>query len=370
MKHISYFMSKVSDLSLLNFSLLFLSALVLSACQHDEYIVSGEITGAPEGSMIALEQPDPNGGWLLLDSVELKGSGKFKLSHLAPYNPEIVRLRFGGRYIYLPVDSTETITVKAHASNFDTDFSLSGSDNAKNLERFEKQLIALYPHLNVPDSVEAFKRKVYMQFIKDSRASVVSYYVLTKTIEGKPLYDAADDYKYFAAAATSFRQYRPDDPHTALLESVSIEGMKRNNSARGRNRVFQAQEIDIMEITQPDSKGKMRSLSSFVGKGKPVVVYFQAQPSEETAATNMKLRKLFDSGRADIFQVSFDSDEYLWRKSAGNLPWTAVWAGDPTSARKLSTDYNITSLPLFFIYDSTGALIDRAVSYDELVRKL
>ena len=39
--------------------------------------------------------------------------------------------------------------------------------------------------MSQPDSVTSFKRRAYMDYIRDGQGSIVSYYVLTKTHGGK-----------------------------------------------------------------------------------------------------------------------------------------------------------------------------------------
>lgn len=344
--------------------------LLLSACNNNKYKVSGIVEEAPENSVISLEKADANGRWFTLDSVKLSSSGKFSFSQPAVADPEILRLSLNNQYIYIPIDSIEHITVKTRAPRFSYDFSLEGSPTAEKLAKFEKELIAFSPKVSHPDSLRNFKLRIFSEYLKDAGGSILSYYILTKTIDGIPLYNNEEDYVYFAAVATSFRQFRPNDPRTALLESVSIEGMKKHNSSLGRQKTVEAPETAIVEITLPDTNGSPLSLSQVVGKGRKTVVFFSNTQNEETARLNLSLRSLKESKGFDIFQVSFDPDTHAWRMAAVNLPWYSVWAGDPVASRKVITDYNISSLPVFFIYDEAGQLKERAANIDELKSKL
>ncbi len=345
------------------FSLLLLFS---GACSDENFKVSGVVENPPADSFITLEKSDPNGRWFVLDSTKLSSSGKFSFSQPAPPAPEIIRLRLKGEYIYLPVDSTEKLSVHTSFPGFSTNYSVEGSKMASDLERFEKQLIAFSPSAENPDSLKAFKRRVYSEYLKGAEGSILSYYVLTKTLNGKPLYDNSTDYPYFAAVATAFRQYRPDDPRTPLLEAISLDGMRRHNAALGRQNVVHAPEIAIIDITLPDVNGNPLSLSEVVGKGRKTVLYFSDANSEETARLNMALRTLRDNKAIEIYHVSFDPDSHAWRMSASNLPWYSVWAGDPTASARIAADYNISSLPVFFIYDEQGQLSNRAANITEL----
>lgn len=346
-----------------------IAAITLSSCGKNKFKISGQITEAAADSLLLLETTSPSGEWFAIDSVRLSDSGKFSFSAPAPSDPEILRLSYSGQYIYLPIDSIEHIEVKANGKAFSTDFTLTGSEKAAQMEQFEKQLHAAHPYLNIPDSAAAFKRRVYSQYIKDSQASVVSYYVLTKTIDGHALYDSADDYKYFAAVATSYKQYRPNDPRTAMLESISMDAMRRHNSEKGNQRVLEAEETAIVEIVLPGTDGNPVALSQTLGEGKPTVVVF-SNASGEASKEMMRLRGLYNKGGINIYHVAFDAGMPEWRNAALNLPWTTVWAGDAASAQKVTRDYNVSTLPTYFIYDRQGQLAARAENFEALAASL
>lgn len=351
----------------LKFAILAGTAMMLMASCDKGYRIEGTVEGAGADTFVGLERSDAAGGWISLDSVELK-EGKFAFKGERPAAPEIFRLRYGGEYIYLPVDSTETVTVTANAHTFATSYKLTGSTDAEQMERFEKKLLALGE--NVPAEVlEQFKKEVYSEFIQSSQGSIVSYYVLTKTLGGRPLYGEDSDYRYYAAVANAYKHFRPDDPRTPFLERIGLEGLRKHNSEKGKQRVVEAQEVAMLEVSLPDESGTVRTLSSVTGRGRKSVLAFSNMLGGNDPAINMELRKIASEG-VEIYQVSFDGDRYQWRRAAANLPWVTVWAGEPTSASKVVTDYNVGGVPTFFIFDSTGHLLDRAAGIGELRTKL
>lgn len=342
---------------------------VLAGCSEKKYTINGTVANADPEKFIVLERSDPGGSWITMDSVQLK-DGSFTFSGEPSGNPEIFRLRMADQYIYFPVDSTENVEISAHANAFATDFSIKGSEDAAAMERLEKALIAFNAAPRTPEELAIFKRTVYTDYLQNAKGSIVSYYALTKTLNGKPLYDMAEDYKYFAAVATAFKQFRPDDPRTALLEKTGLEALRRHNESRGVKRVVEANEVKILDISLPDENGTTRSLSSEAGKGKPTVVIFANLTDQGAPELNMQLRKIHDSGCVNFYHVSFDQDRYQWRNGAANLPWTTVWAGDVTAASKVATDYNLNRTPVFFIYDAAGNLSSRADDLSSLSNNL
>lgn len=353
-------------LILLSFTLIF-----FYSCGKKEFKIKGDIYGAKNQS-VALEKADFSGRWITLDSVRTNSNGSFSITREAMGDPEIFRLAYNGKYIYLPIDSTETVILETSADKFGSEYSLSGSDRATLMANFDKDIIKLYAN-GVPDSPEEVKKSIYTKYIQPDPASIVSYYILTKEINGQPLFNPEykNDYKYFAAVATGFKEKRPDDPRTSLLAQTSIDAMKKRNADKGRVKEMEATEISLLEIELSDEKGEKKKLSDVAGKGKPTVLLFSLLTDAETPALNRDLAKLLENkgGNFEIYNVSYDPDRYEWRDAAKNLPWVTVFEPDGIYSH-LTVDYNISSLPVFFIYNSKGELTDRVFSVEELKKKL
>ncbi len=351
-------------------SLLALPLFVLSGCHKDpQFTLSGEVYGA-EGRHVVVEKSDFSGRWIPVDSVEVGSTGKFSIRVASPASPEIYRLALGDSFIYFPVDSVENITLTSSADRFGTDFELAGSPDAERLARFEKEVQKA--DFSNPDSLASFKRRVYTEYIRDGKGSIVSYYVLTKTNGRNLLFNPEDpeDARYYAAVATQFMQYRPDDPHAGMLAKVSTDAMRRRKAAGGQQSVVEAREISMIDISLDDENGQQVRLSDIAGKGTPTVVAFSLMNDRESPAFNKSLSEVLKS-RPDlkIYHISLDDDYYQWREAAANLPWTTVIDPHGTSSTAL-IDYNVGALPAIFIYDRAGNLVDRAEDFSDLRKKL
>ena len=345
-------------------------AALLAACGEPQFKINGEIEGA-DNQPLLLEKSDFHGRWVIVDSTRTKADGSFSITRPAPAAPEIFRLALDDRYIYLPIDSIETVTVNSSVAGYGREFTLSGTPKAEALERFEKEVQALPANISA-DSLNNFKRNVFTKYMQDQQGSIVSYYVLTKIIGNKALFDPqTDDYKYFAAVATGFKELRPNDPRTQLLEQTSMDAIKRRNANLGNHLEIQANEISVIDIELPDENGVNKKLSDFVGKGKPVVVMFTVLTHPDSPAVNADLAKLYNSynGGVEFYQVSLDPDQYAWRDAARNLPWITVFdsAGEYSKA---AVSYNVSNLPTYFVYDRQGDLKARANDVDELRKQL
>ena len=340
---------------------------VLASCKDDSFKVKGEIYGA-ENRSLTLEKAGFDGYWIAIDSTRISRNGSFSFKSPRQAAPEIFRISIDGRYIYFPIDSTETITVNSSLDKFGTEFTLSGSDHAALLEKFEKDILAIPSNIS-PESLVEKKKTIYSEYIKDNPGSIVNFYILTKTIDGRAIFDPEnpDDLKYFAAVATGFRSARPDDPRTPLLEQVSIEAMKKRNSEKGTYLEISAEEKGLIDISLNDEKGNPVKLSDIAGKGKPTVVIFSFLTHPDSPAINYELSRIYNShaGNVEFYNVSLDPDQYAWRDAAVNLPWVTVF--DPEREySKPAADYNVVDMPTFFLYNAGGDLVARPQTLDEL----
>lgn len=361
-RHFSYFSAPVA-MAAIAFSAL------ATACGSDDFKIKGEIYGADDQPVV-LAKSDFHGRWVAIDSTRTSSNGSFSISRPAPAAPEIFRVEVDGRFIYVPIDSTETVTVTSSLDKFGSEFTLTGSQKAEALERFEKEVLALPAGVS-PDSLESFKRNIFTKYMRDGQGSIVSYYILTKFVGDKALFDPQKDYKYFAAVANGFKQLRPDDPRTALLEKTTLDAQKLRNKGKGNAIQIEAEEIKVIDIELPDENGKNRKLSELVGNGKPTVVIFSLLTHPDSPALNLELSRLYSSlgGNVNFYHISLDPDQYTWRDAAKNLPWVTVFDPDgeySTAALK----YNVSDLPTYFVYSAQGELQARAANINELRKQL
>lgn len=341
----------------------------LSACADNEFKINGDIANA-DNEKIILEKADFSGIWTLVDSTRTDKQGKFKFSIPQQSGPEIFRLALGDRFIYLPVDSTETITVSSSKSGFGHDFTLDGSEQARNMAAFEKDLLGFIPYFDNADSLDNFKKHVYNNYLHDKKGSIVSYYILTKTVGNRLLFDpATEDFRYVTAVANSFDHYRPNDAHTPILKQLAQAGRSNYNDLNGITKVIEATEVSVLEIELADRDGKMQKLTDKVGKGKPVIVAFTLMRDGVTPDINRQLAEIYNSGRADIYNVSPDPDQYGWREAVKNLPWTTVL--DPSAGQdRVFLQYNVGQLPMFYLYNAAGDLVARSATVKGIKEKL
>lgn len=343
---------------------------LMASCSNSKFKLKGEIYGA-EDKTVVLEKSGFNGEWIAIDSTKIDSKGVFSLKEEAPENPEIYRLALDGNYLYIPVDSAVNITLTASYAGFSSDFTMSGTESAEKMEKFEKMLAKAI--VMPQDSMASFKRRIFTEVIYPGKGDIMSYYILTRMIDGRPLYDPADrtDAKYYAAVATAYKHYRPEDPRTALLEKIALGARRHINEAEGKQSVVEAPAVSIIDMEFPDINGRKIKLSDVTSQGRPTLLIFSMVAQQESPEINRAIASLYEKykGRVNFYEVCLDPDITSWREAVKNIPWTAVIDYEGLQSG-IAMQYNVSTLPAFFIYNGHGELSSRADGIQALEKEL
>ncbi len=346
------------------------AVLAMSACTgQKQWEVNGVITGA-DNELLILEGMAPNGNWYTMDTLRLGTDGKYSFAQDAPARPEIYRLTIGNSSAYFPIDSIDKVTVNAKAPAIDRDNELSGSPQAEMMQNVNSMVAA--PGTNV----DTLKRHISELLLTDP-AGITAYYIINKQQPGgAPLFNPANrqDLRIIGAVANAYTRERPDDPRTAYLTKLYITAQRAIRPPREVGTDIPASEVQYPDITLMDENGKEVKLSEIVAGGKPTILNFTTYSSEFAPALNVLLNKIVDdsNGGVNVYQVGLDADEFSWRKSASNLPWTTVYNSPKTGATYLML-YNVGSIPATFLINRDGDLVARIEDLSQLeanVKKL
>jgi peroxiredoxin len=194
----------------------------------------------------------------------------------------------------------------------------------------------------------------------------VSYYVINKYVGNKPVFDPANDsdLKVIGAVANAYYTFRPTDPRTQYLVDLLLEGQRRRQPAKE----VVVEEIPIIEIDLQDDKGKQQKLTEVAKQGKVVILNFTMYAADFSPQYNAVLADIYGKYSAkglEVFQVSIDPEEFVWRQAAANLPWITVL--DPASIQsRVLQSYNVFSVPTTFILNREGDIVERVVDVTEL----
>jgi peroxiredoxin len=367
----------------------YLLALVLvgmSACENGpKFKVQGEVADA-ENKTIYLEASGLE-GIVLLDSVKLKANGNFSLAGARPEIPEFYRLRMDGKVINFVVDSTETVSIKAEAAKFDTDYTIDGAESNQKIKELvllqaelqqkvdklsQSKLPAGIAQTQLATLINEYKNKVKKGYIYEAPNKPYAYFALFQTLGGYMIFDPLankDDVRCFAAVATSLNNIYPHADRSRNLYNMVIKGLKNTREPRQENVEIDPsiiKESGIIDIKLKDLKGKERTLTELAGK--VVLIDFTIYNNTMSATHNLALRELYNKYHEkglEIYQISLDADEHFWKTSADNLPWICV-RDEKASYSNYIQLYNVTQLPTIFLVDRSNSLNARGENIEDL----
>ena len=369
--------------SLFAIALAVVAVLGMASCNEKKFHVNGTIGNAAD-STLYFENMSLNGP-VVIDSVKLSDDGTFDFDDKAPTAPEFYRLRIAGQIINIAIDSTETVSIKAEYPGMASQYEVSGSEECSRIKELTLMQMSLQTQLNaiannpqlgadaVNDSVarvvEAYKTRVKTDYIFKEPMKASSYFALFQTLNagGQSVLifnprSSEQDVKVFAAVATSWDTFYPNEERGENLHNIAIEGMKdiriiKSKQAQGLVAADKVNTTGIIDFTLTDNKGQERRLSSL--QGKVVMLDFHLFAGEKSLQRIMMLRELYNKYHAaglEIYQVSVDSDEHFWKTQTAALPWICTRVDDDSRVLQL---YNVQQVPTFFLLDRNCNVVKR-----------
>ena len=355
-------------------TLFILFALVLlCACkQEKKFCIEGDISGA-DSLMLYLEHLTLGEGAVAIDSVRLKGDGTFRFEKTAATSPEFYRLRIGGGGINLVVDSTETVRVKADMKDLSFGYEVEGSGTCDtirllclklaDLERKARRIAAdrnftIQERDSLIDGlVEQYKNDVKRDIMHNHFDKSYSYYACFQTLGTSLVFDPMhnkSDLTWMHAIANAWNEKYPSSPRTQNLCNIVQEC--RRSQAKPQQIVLdidgeKVRELGIIDMTFPDINGQERTLSDL--RGNVVLLDFTAFTMDGSTERTLLLREIYDKYHDrgfEIYQVSLDPSQHLWKQRSEALPWVSVYCEEGLESDML-TLYNVTHLPSYFLID-------------------
>lgn len=363
-------------------------AVLTVACGGKEFHVEGTVANAKD-SVLYFENVGLN-GIEEIGKVTLDADGKFSFSGEAPEAPEFYRLRISDQIINVAIDSTETVTVKAQYPQMATAYEISGSDNNLKIKELalkqielQERAIALENSNSLSSSefrdslmrmVDSYKEEVKRDYIFKEPYKSYAYFALFQTLGRWLIFDPKnnrEDSKVFAAVATSWDTFHPGALRGENLHNIAIEGLR---NARIMDAKQQSMTVDqskivesgVIEVELTDNKGQVRRLTDM--KGKVVLLDFHVFAMEDSPKRILSLREYYNKYHAqglEIFQVSLDQDEHFWKQMTDALPWISVRDADGLNSHLL-IEYNVPSIPEFFLIDRQNNLVKRSSQMKDL----
>lgn len=376
----------LNDVTMKKWIFLCAIALAVTACNKREFTIEGRVTDA-DGQILYLEslasgQPE------VLESVALDKEGSFKFTQEAPQYPEFYQLRLNESLVHFAIDSTETLTFSARATDFADGYELTGSDECTKMrivtdesgklkKRINELSRAIESKSNQVDSLRQqavqaladYKKKMF-NLVLENPASATSYYIVFQEINGDKIFNPynAEDRKLIAAVATGFDMRYPESPRSKQLKEMTLAAMASDWAEKQEIPDIEAEAASYIDVELYDQLGRKQTLAEQVENNKVVLLSFTAYQTEYSPAYNMKLAELYKRYKnrgLEIYQISFDADEQAWKVAADNLPWVCV--RDPqTVYSSYASMYNVKTLPTCFVIDKNDGVVKRIEKVGEI----
>ena len=342
-------------------SLIFVGFIVLVGCtKQPTFTISGTLTNAADKT-IYLEHTALL-GTTIVDSCHIDTDGNYSLEAPAPTYPDFYRLRVGSRSLPLAIDSTEHVQVSTSLDSLPYTLNINGSDVSVQMAQLRA---------TARTATRDVLREQTQKIILANPRSLVAYYALFLKQNGLPIWDMADpsDRRLYQAVATSYNLWMPEYNRTKALYNQVLEYMQAERSLRSQlaaQQLIADSENAFLDITLPDAKGQMQSLSQY--RGKVIVLDFSSTEMEQYVAYNFELRELYNQYHKqglEIYSVGIERNLLAWEETTENLPWLTVRALD-NEITEVLTRYNVQSLPTLFLFDKEGNVQGRYTDFTAL----
>ncbi len=363
--------------------------LLLTACQRERtFTVKGTIEGAKDSTLYLYNRS--MSGIVLLDSALLDDDGTFCFEQPSPVGPDLYVLRLSNQIINLAADSTETITISGRMPDLISNYRVEGSESSEKIRQLSlmhaqlqrrvfdvEQNPALMGGQSMIDSlrslIQQYKDTVLMNYIFREPQTAHAYFALSQTLDHVywntshifEMGDSLDDRAY-RAVATCWQQYYPESNRAQQLYNMVEREITNSRIVQARQQQLSEEQIvvsDIIDLSLPDLNGQQRTLSEL--RGQVVLLDFHLFSAPESGERILKLRDLYNryhSRGLEIYQVSIDQDEHLWKQAVSALPWVAVYDPSGTSL----TRYNVQEVPEFFTISRANALQKRSSQISDI----
>ncbi len=380
-------------ISINNLCLLILSVFIFFSCSNEETVkINGEFSSVESGKLYLMHRDLD--GIKMLDSVELKSNGKFNFKIAVPKNPEFYQLQLNSQVVVFTAFDVENINLKGDAKDLVNTFKVENSPENDQLRQIDiitqdvksriKELDNEHSANSITDIeyIERFDsllnncKRDLSQIIVANPSGGAAYYALFQKIGDYLIFDPLHrkDYGMYGAVATSWKQYYEGTPRYEHLSQFTMSALKTRKQLEKQDEILDNVEV-ITEAVAPEIKlnninGQEIKLSDL--KGKTVLLDFTVYNSEFSPAHNIALNSIYVKFKGkgfEIYQISFDSDEHLWKNAASNLPWITVRDVESVYSSLLPL-YNVRNLPTTFIIDKNGNPALRVENYTELEKEV
>lgn len=369
------------------------AVLIFGSCNEDKkFTISGTITHA-EGDTIYLEEL-LGASRKQIGETKIDSEGKFKFQGVTGI-PTFYLLKLSeGNFIYLLVDSTETVTVEADATNFYREYNVEGSLGSEQVKELDiklketrhkldslQSLHNLYNGNPDYDEVRPKWSQEYDEIVQEQIEFSTNFvkknpFAMASVLALYQKFDPADqdyiikDLQVMRTAASALNSIYPQSEQVQLLYNNTLQFV-RQQQAEKMQRFIEEQGENSPDIVLPNPEGEEVALSSL--RGKVVLLQFWAAVERGSRIQNpvlVDVYKKYKNKGFEIYQVSVDQNRSEWVDAidADKLTWTNV--GDMEGSVIATRVYNVQAIPFNYLLDKEGVIIAKNLTGPALDKAL
>jgi peroxiredoxin len=332
-----------------------LLAIALASCSQSGKSVSGTVSGA-NNLQVALDQIyfDRN-STVALGKTACDASGKFEVKSEKALEEGLYRLSIGAKKVYFILDGKESgVDISGNLETIDRmEMTVTGSETFQCYVNIVQELIK-----NPAQTTDAAKAAVQKGCTPLMRAFLSTQLYA----QNPPMF--MDEFKKYR---TELKEALPGSKYASTYENI-INQLEQQLAAQtgGGAPAEEAGPVQVgmqaPEISLPDPKGKVRSLSSL--KGKVVLLDFWASwcgPCRRANPHVVEMYKKYKSRGFEVFSVSLDrpdgKDKWIQAIQQDGLIWDnhvsdlKFWDSAPAAT------YGVRSIPRTFLINREGKIV-------------
>lgn len=363
------------------FFLIALASITAFACSHNKATIQGIVEGTTTGNLI-LKVLDIN-NQKLVDTIKIE-EGKIDYSlKLKDKSPNFYYLYYKDNKVASLI-LAQGDEVKLSIDTLGIKTFVEGSEETSLLTDIEKRMAMV--SLRYDSLVNIMKTAVAAGDI--AKQTSVNYelgalYVKQKQYSIKHLYTHPNsianitllfqkfpnDFPIFADVSDvlllkkAYDSLKVKYPSSVYVSRLFDEISYREKSEAFSSKLKDAPQAGFPNISLPDNRAKVRSLSEF--SGKVIILSFWSVGDVNQKMLNRDFLQIYDkyeSKGLEIYQVSVDADKTAWARAVDDqmLPWISVCDGLGSNSTAVKT-YNVTKVPSDFIIDKSGTIVAKDV---------
>jgi len=320
-----------------------------------------------------------------IDSVKLDKDGEFSFKTQST-QPEFYLLRLSnGKLITLLTAPNEEVEVNSIASHMNSAYIVSGStgsafvkDLNDKLNKTKDSLAVIKKELKEKKSAPNYSSisqnllAKYIEVIQDQRdfsanfimknaTSLSSYLALYQKID-KDTYTLNEnaDIKYAKIVASSMRALYPEHEYTKAV-LANLKTMQDRLTNLKVKEMIAEKGTNYPNLTLKNTKGTEVNLNSLDGKF--IILSFWASQDVNSRKQNKTLKNIYKKYKnkgLEIYQVSIDQDEKLWKKAIkeDGLNWINVCDLENGSGLAVR-NFNVQQIPANYLISQKGEIVGK-----------